>query len=254
MLIIISPSKTQDFAPLPRNLDHTQPQFIDESSKLVTELRKKKPAALSKLMDISENLAELNYGRYQEWQAPFTAENAKQALFAFKGDVYTGIPAEEYTDEDLIYAQEHLRILSGLYGLLRPLDLMQPYRLEMKIKLKNKRGADLYKFWGSRLTERLNEALQQQKEAVLVNLASNEYYKALQPKSIRGRIITPQFKEFKNGKYSTIALFAKRARGMMTDYILRNRIEAPEEIKGFNSEGYSYSAPQSDDDAWVFVR
>ncbi|WP_224997956.1 peroxide stress protein YaaA [Cesiribacter sp. SM1] len=254
MLIIISPSKTQDFAPLPRSLSYTQPHFLDESSKLVTELRKKKPAALRELMDISDNLAELNHSRYQEWQVPFTIENAKQALFAFKGDVYTGIPAEEYSDEELQYAQEHLRILSGLYGLLRPLDLMQPYRLEMKIKLKNKRGADLYKFWGSRLTEGLNDALQQQKEAVLVNLASNEYYKAVQPKNIKGRIITPQFKEFKNGKYSTVALFAKRARGLMTDYILRNRLEAPEDIKGFNQEGYSYSEPQSTGDEWVFVR
>ncbi|AHM60019.1 hypothetical protein D770_08790 [Flammeovirgaceae bacterium 311] len=254
MLIIISPSKTQDFAPLSQTPDYTVPQFLDDSSKLVAELRKKKPAALGKLMDISENLAGLNHERFQEWQTPFTPENAKPALFAFKGDVYTGIPAEEYSSEELQYAQEHLRILSGLYGLLRPLDLMQPYRLEMKIKLKNKRGADLYKFWGKRLTDGLNNALQQQKEAVLVNLASNEYYKALQPKDIKGRIITPQFKEFKNGKYSMVALFAKRARGMMTDYILRNRLETPEAIKGFDREGYSFSEPLSVSDEWVFVR
>ena len=254
MLIIISPAKTQDFTPLPTAIAHTEPEYLSESSLLMAELRKKKPAALGKLMDISDKLVELNYSRIQQWQTPFTTENAKQALFAFKGDVYTGIPVEEYGDEELQYAQQHLRILSGLYGLLRPLDLMQPYRLEMKIKLKNKRGVDLYKFWGSRLTDGLNKDLQQQKEAVLVNLASNEYFKALQPKNIKARIITPQFKEFKNGKYSTVALFSKRARGMMTNYILRNRIEEPEAVKGFNQEGYSFSEPQSKADEWVFVR
>ncbi len=213
-----------------------------------------KPAALAKLMDISENLAELNYSRYQQWQPAFTPDNAKQALFAFKGDVYTGIPVEEYTAEDLAYAQQHLCILSGLYGLLRPLDLIQPYRLEMKIKLKNKRGADLYKFWNNHLTRAINETQQQQQQPVLINLASNEYYKALHSKKIAGRIITPQFKEFREGKYSTIALFAKRARGMMTDYILRNRLEDPETIKGFNREGYGYSEAHSADNEWVFVR
>lgn len=254
MLVIISPAKTQDFTPLSSPTSYTQPHFLQESSLLVKELKKMKPAALCALMDISENLAELNYSRFQEWQPDFTPENAKQALFAFKGDVYTGIPVEDYSSDDLSYAQEHLRILSGLYGLLRPLDLMQAYRLEMKIKLKNKRGADLYKFWGNRLTESLNEALQQQQEPVLVNLASNEYFKALQPKNIQGRILTPQFKEYKNGKYATVALFAKRARGMMTDYILRNRLEDPEALKGFDREGYSYSEPQSTSNEWVFVR
>lgn len=254
MLIIISPSKTQDFSPLAQPVSSSEPAFLKESTLLVQELRKLKPKALESLMDISENLASLNHARFQEWQTPFTSSNAKPALFAFKGDVYTGIPVEEYTEAELAYAQQHLRMLSGLYGLLRPLDLMQPYRLEMKIKLKNKRGADLYKFWGSRITESLNETLQQQKEAVLVNLASNEYYKALQPKLLQGRIITPQFKEFKNGKYSTVALFAKRARGMMTDYILRNRIEQPEGLKEFDKERYSYSEPLSTEHEWVFVR
>lgn len=254
MLIIISPAKTQDFSPLTSPTPHTAPSLLQESTLLVKELKKMKLASLAKLMDISENLADLNYSRYQEWQTPFSQENAKQALFAFKGDVYTGISVEEYSPEDLDYAQQHLRILSGLYGLLRPLDLMQPYRLEMKIKLKNKRGADLYKFWGSRLTDCLNEVLQQQKEPVLINLASNEYFKALQPKNISGRILTPQFKEFKGGKYNTVALFAKRARGMMTDYILRNRIEEPEAIKGFDCEGYSYSETLSSENEWVFIR
>ena len=254
MLIIISPAKTQDYTPLTRPVAHTVPLYVKESEQLVAELRKKKPAALSSLMDISENLTELNYNRFQQWQPHFTPDNAKQALFAFKGDVYTGIPVEEYSDEDLSYAQDHLRILSGLYGLLRPLDLMQPYRLEMKIKLKNKRGADLYKFWDKQLTEGLNSVLQLQQDPALINLASNEYFKALQPKQIKGRIITPLFKEFKNGKYSTVALFAKRARGMMTDYILRNRLENPEDIKGFAQEGYSYSEPQSKGNEWVFVR
>ncbi|MBW3544428.1 MAG: peroxide stress protein YaaA [Bacteroidetes bacterium] len=254
MLIIISPSKTQDFSPLPAAVAHTQPKFLAESAQLITALKKLKPAAVAKLMELSDNLADLNYNRFQAWQQPFTTENAKQALFAFKGDVYTGIPVEEYGEDDLQYAQQHLRMLSGLYGLLRPLDLMQPYRLEMKIKLKNKRGTDLYKFWGDRLTKALNEALQEHKNPVLINLASNEYYKALQPKNIRGSIITPQFKEFKAGKYSTVALFAKRARGMMTDFILRNRLEEPEALKGFDREGYSFSEPESTGNIWVFVR
>ena len=254
MLVIISPSKTQDFSDSARPAAHSKPDLLPESSQLVKELQKMKPQSLAKLMDLSEKLADLNYERYQQWQTPFTEDNAKQALFAFKGDVYTGIPVEEYSEAELAYAQEHLRILSGLYGLLRPLDLMQPYRLEMKIKLKNKRGADLYKFWGNRLTTALNDVLTQQKEPVLVNLASNEYYKAVQPKLIQGRIITPQFKEFKNGKYSTIALFAKRARGMMTDYILRNQLQDPEDLKGFDREGYHFSEPQSKGDEWAFVR
>jgi uncharacterized protein len=254
MLVIISPSKTQDFSPLSQPLAHSQPQLLQESSLLVKELKKLKPQALAGLMDLSENLAELNWSRYQQWQTPFTRENAKQALFAFKGDVYGGIPADDYSTEELRYAQDHLRILSGLYGVLRPLDLIQPYRLEMKTKLKNKRGATLYTFWNEQLTVALNEALSAQKEPVLVNLASNEYYKALQPKAIQSRIITPQFKEFKGGKYSTIALFAKRARGLMTDYILRNRLEDPETMKGFDREGYSFSEPLSKGDEWVFVR
>jgi uncharacterized protein len=254
MLVIISPSKTQDFSPLSQPLAHSQPQLLQESSLLVKELKKLKPQALAKLMDLSENLAELNWSRYQQWHPPFTPDNAKQALFAFKGDVYGGIPAEDYSMDDLDYAQHHLRILSGLYGILRPLDLMQPYRLEMKIKLKNKRGTTLYTFWDKQLTDQINSALSGHKEAVLVNLASNEYYKALQPKVIQGRIITPQFKEFKGGKYSTIALFAKRARGLMTDYILCNRLEDPETLKGFDREGYSFSEPLSKGDEWVFVR
>ncbi|EMR01652.1 peroxide stress protein YaaA [Cesiribacter andamanensis] len=254
MLVIISPSKTQDFSPLRQPLAHSQPQLLKESSLLAKELQKLKPRALAELMDLSDKLADLNWSRYQQWQPPFTPENAKPALFAFKGDVYTGIPVEDYTPNELAYAQEHLRILSGLYGLLRPLDLMQPYRLEMKIKLKNKRGADLYKFWGNRLTQALNEALAGQQEPVLINLASNEYVKALQPKNIKGRILTPQFKEFKEGKYTTIALFAKRARGLMTDYILRNRIEEPEALKGFALDGYSFSEPLSTPAEWVFVR
>lgn len=254
MLIILSPSKTQDFSPLPEPTAHTTPLFLEHSSLLAAELKKKQAPELASMMELSENLAELNYSRFQQWQPPFTPDNAKQALFAFKGDVYTGIAAAEYSKETLAYAQEHLRILSGFYGLLRPLDLMQAYRLEMKIKLKNSRGADLYKFWGSLLTEEINRQLRQQQKEVLINLASNEYYKALQPKHISGRIITPQFKEFKGGTYKTIALFAKRARGLMTDFILQNRIETPELLKTFGTDGYSYSELLSKEDEWVFVR
>ena len=205
-------------------------------------------------MDVSDKIAELNYERFQQFSTPFSTENARQALFAFKGDVYTGIDIENYNCKELDFAQDHLRILSGLYGLLRPLDLIQPYRLEMKTKLKNPRGKDLYTFWGDRLAKELTKELESQKQAVLVNLASNEYFKAINKKELKADIITPVFKEHKNGKYSVIAIFAKKARGMMSDFIIKNKIEDPERLKTFKQEGYEFSEPQSKGNELVFIR
>ena len=254
MIITLSPSKGQDFE-TPVVLDNaTVPAMLEDSLALIEELRQYKISQLRELMDVSENIARLNVERYQRFSLPFTPENARPALFAFKGDVYRGIPVEEYSAQDLEFAQQHLRMLSGLYGCLRPLDLIQPYRLEMKTKLKNPRGDNLYQFWGDRLTLCLNEELKKQKEPTLVNLASNEYFRAVKPRLLQGRLLNITFKEEKNGKARVIAVFAKRARGMMTDYILRNRIEASEEIKGFDREGYRYSESDSDEKQWVFKR
>ncbi len=254
MIITLSPSKGQDFE-TPVTLDNaTLPAMLDDSMALIEELRKYGVAQVRQLMEVSENIARLNVERYQAFSLPFTPQNARPALFAFKGDVYRGIPVEEYGPEDLDFAQRHLRMLSGLYGCLRPLDLIQPYRLEMKTRLKNPRGDNLYQFWGDRLTLCLNEELKKQQEPTLVNLASNEYFKAVKPKLLEGRLLNIAFKEEKNGKARVIAVFAKRARGMMADYIIRNRVERSEDLKGFDREGYCYSAADSDEKTWVFRR
>lgn len=254
MLTIISPSKTQDFSSNGLPDLHSQPALLEESEVLMKELQKKSATDIASLMDVSDKIADLNFERFQSFSSPFSLENAKQALFAFKGDVYTGIDTENYRQEDLVFAQNHLRILSGLYGLLRPLDLIQPYRLEMKIKLQNPRGKDLYTFWGNRLTDALNASLEEQKNPVLVNLASNEYFRAINKKELKAAIVTPVFKEFKNGKYSIIAIFAKKARGLMTDFIIKNKIKQPEKLKTFTLEGYEYSETQSKPGEWVFIR
>ena len=254
MIVTLSPSKGQDFETPVVLDDATVPAMLDDSMMLIEELRKYSADQVRDLMEVSENIARLNVDRYKAFSLPFTPQNAKPALFAFKGDVYRGIPVEDYGPQDLGFAQQHLRILSGLYGCLRPLDLIQPYRLEMKTRLKNPRGDNLYQFWGDRLTLCLNEALKQQQEPTLVNLASNEYFKAVKPKLLEGRLLNIAFKEEKNGKARVIAVFAKRARGMMADYIIRNRIEASEDIKGFDMEGYRYSEADSDDVQWVFRR
>ena len=254
MIITLSPSKGQDFeAPLPSR-KHSKPLQLKDSELLIRELRKIKQPALRKLMDISDNIADLNVERYKNFTTPFTMKNARQALFAFKGDVYGGIDVENFSAEDLAWAQDHLRILSGLYGCLRPLDLIQPYRLEMKTKLANPRGKDLYQFWGESITEALNKALRKQQQPVLVNLASNEYFKSVKPKQLEGRVLDINFKETKNGKTRVVAIFAKRARGMMTDYIIRHRIEDPKDLKKFRREGYRFSKDLSDDKQWTFER
>ena len=254
MIITLSPSKGQDFESPLLTKKYSRPADIKDSELLIRELRKLKADELQTLMDVSSNIAELNVGRYRTFKTPFTTKNARQAIFAFKGDVSSGIDIEHFTAGDFDYAQDHLRILSGLYGCLRPLDLIQPYRLEMKTKLKNPRGDNLYQFWGEDITGSLNRALAKQQEPVLVNLASNEYFKSVRPKLLEGRLLNINFKETKNGKTRVVAIFAKRARGMMADYIIRNRIESPAGIKKFRQQGYRFSKALSDDRQWTFER
>lgn len=257
MLTLLAPSKTQDFSHNQPKAVHdlaTEPALLAESEVLVKELRKKSIDDIARLMGVSENIATLTYNRYRNFSIPFTTENARQALLAFKGDVYTGIAVDEYTTEDFEFAQQHLCILSGLYGVLKPLDLIQPYRLEMKTPLKNPRGKDLYQFWGDHITDQLNNWLEDQKSKVLINLTSKEYFKAFNSKKIQADIITPVFKEEKGGTYKTVAIYAKKARGMMTHYIIRERIDEPGFIKGFAEAGYQYSEPHSKGKEWVFIR
>ncbi|MEM9214205.1 MAG: peroxide stress protein YaaA [Cyanobacteria bacterium P01_F01_bin.150] len=253
MLMVISPAKTLDFSgsPYPH---FTQPTHIEDSQELINQLREFSVADIGQLMKISEKLSILNQQRYEDFQTPFTLDNAQQALFVFKGDVYKGIDIDNYDDEDLAFAQAHLRILSGLYGILRPLDLMQAYRLEMGTKLVNKRGKNLYEFWGNQISEQLNEELAQQVEPWLVNLASNEYFKAIAPKALNARLLNIAFKENKSGTYKVIGIHAKRARGLMVNFIIKNRIETPEPIKTFDVEGYAFNEELSTPDTWTFCR
>ncbi len=254
MIITLSPSKGQDFAAPPLTKKYSQPRDLKDSELLVRELKKLKAPDIKTLMAVSDNIAKLNVERFRKFSTPFNKKNAKQALFAFKGDVYTGLDLSQFTEDDYAFAQDHLRILSGLYGYLRPLDLIQPYRLEMKTKLKNPRGDNLYQFWDTKITERLNKELKKQQAPVLVNLASNEYFKAVKPKLLEGRLLNINFKETKDGKTRVVAIFAKRARGMMADYIIRNRIENPEDIKKFRLGGYRFDRKLSDETQWTFER
>ena len=205
-------------------------------------------------MSISDKLADLNATRFHDWQPDFTPENARQAILAFKGDVYTGLQAETFSEDDFDFAQRHLRMLSGLYGVLRPLDLMQPYRLEMGIKLANANGKDLYQFWGEVITEKLNQALKAQGDEVVVNLASDEYFKAVKPGKLRGKIIKPVFLDGKNGKFKIISFYAKKARGLMSRYIIENRLTTAEQLTGFASEGYFFDPQSSGENELVFKR
>lgn len=254
MLITLSPSKGQDFETASPSKKYSKPVDLKDSALLIKELRKIKSKQLQELMTVSENIANLNVQRFKTFSTPFTKKNAKQAVFAFKGDVYSGLELEKFSEEDYAYAQDHLRILSGLYGCLRPLDLIQPYRLEMKTKLKNDRGDNLYQFWDDRITNRLNKELKKQKEPVLINLASNEYFRSVKPKLLEGRLLNINFKETKDNKTRIVAIFAKRARGMMADYLIRNRIEKPEDIKKFMAGGYRFDKALSDDKQWTFER
>ncbi|MBS3806392.1 MAG: peroxide stress protein YaaA [Bacteroidales bacterium] len=254
MITILSPAKKLDQKTDRQINSPTTPNFLKDSQVLVEELRNFSPDELSALMNVSRNIAELNYERYSRWHTPFTPENAQPAVFMFNGQVYQGLQAVNLEDDDLQFGQEHLRILSGLYGLLRPLDLIQPYRLEMGTKLSNPRGDDLYTFWGDKLTQAINESLQQHDSRVLLNLASNEYYKTVKKDKLEGEVITPVFKEKKGDQYRTVAVYAKKARGLMSRFILRNRIDDPEAIQSFDEDGYVFSPQQSSKKEWVFVR
>jgi cytoplasmic iron level regulating protein YaaA (DUF328/UPF0246 family) len=254
MLVLLSPSKTQDFEAIPAISTHTQPALLSESLLLIDELRKYSKKDIAKVMAISEKLAALNFTRYKNFKTPFTSHNAKQAIYAFQGDVYDGLDAESLSKEGLEFAQDHLRILSGLYGVLRPLDLIQPYRLEMKTKIKNARGKDLYAFWGDKLTDLLNEQLAPLEPKVIINLASEEYFKAIDVKKLGAKLITPQFKEKKKLGYQMIGLFAKKARGMMAHYIAQNRILVPEALQFFAEDGYRLNLPLSKPTSPVYTR
>lgn len=254
MLTVLSPAKTLDYETAPITQSATLPRFMDQSALLVEDARGLDPDGIRALMGVSEQIAHLNHERFMNWQSESNSDNAKQAVLAFKGDVYTGLQAETLSEDDLDFAQTRLRILSGLYGLLRPLDLMQPYRLEMGLKFANQRGKNLYEFWGEQLTDTLNADLVSAKTDVLINLASNEYFKAVKPKLLNADIITPQFKDLKNGQYKMISFFAKKARGVMARYIIDNRITEPEALKSFSEAGYYYSDAQSQGDQWVFLR
>ncbi len=254
MLTIISPAKKLDYSSPVATVSHTQPELLEHSEELLSGLKTLSPQGVSALMGLSDKLGALNYERFQEWGTPFTAENARPAVLAFKGDVYQGLAADSMTDSELIWAQDNLRILSGLYGLLRPLDLMQPYRLEMGTKFGNDRGADLYQFWGDIITNQINSLLASAPNAVLLNLASNEYFKSVKQKDIKGRIVTPVFMDKKADKFKIISFFAKKARGLMSAYIIKNKVTNVEDIKGFDVDGYRFNSAMSEGDKWVFTR
>lgn len=254
MLIVVSPAKTLDYESPLATQTYTQPELTEHSAELIEVCRELTPAQIASLMKVSDKIAGLNAARFAEWQPEFTTDNARQAILAFKGDVYTGLEAETLDEDGFAYAQQHLRMLSGLYGLLRPLDLMQPYRLEMGTKLENPRGANLYQFWGDIITDKLNAALAAQGDDVLVNLASNEYFKAVKPKKIAGKIITPVFKDCKNGTYKVISFYAKKARGMMARYILDHNVDSVEGLKAFDTAGYYFVPAESTATELVFKR
>ncbi|MBD8705076.1 MULTISPECIES: peroxide stress protein YaaA [unclassified Pseudomonas] len=254
MLMVISPAKTLDFETPPTTKRYTQPEFLDHSQELINQLRDMTPAQIGELMHLSDKLSGLNAARFGSWNPAFTPKNAKQALLAFKGDVYTGLDADTLSGPDLTYAQKHLRMLSGLYGLLRPLDLMQPYRLEMGTKLANARGKDLYAFWGDRISEWLNEALKEQGDDVLLNLASNEYFSAVKRPALNARVIETEFRDQKNGQYKIISFYAKKARGMMTRFVISERISKPKDLTQFDAHGYRYSKELSSLDKLIFLR
>ncbi|OOZ40388.1 hypothetical protein BOW53_07920 [Solemya pervernicosa gill symbiont] len=254
MLIVISPAKTLDYETAPKTKTFTTPDLLDDSQLLIDRARNLSELDIAELMKVSMKLADLNFERFHDWHTPFTAENAKQALLAFKGDVYTGLDAESFKAADFKFAQKHLRILSGLYGLLRPLDLMQPYRLEMGRSLDTSRGKNLYQFWGDTITNELSKALKKQGDETLINLASNEYFKAVRPKRLEGRIITPHFKERKGDGYKVIGVHAKKARGLMSRFIIQNRLSETEALRDFAQEDYLFNESLSNESDWVFTR
>jgi cytoplasmic iron level regulating protein YaaA (DUF328/UPF0246 family) len=254
MLLLLSPAKSLDYDTPAAGVPHTLPQFVSQSAELIEVLKHKTPVQISELMDLSDNLAALNVARYEAWRPKFTAKNSKQAVLAFNGDVYDGLEAKSLKPKDLEWAQDHVCILSGLYGVLRPLDWMQPYRLEMGTALNNLRGKNLYQFWGASIAQHLNSQLAKDKTPVVINLASQEYFKAVDQKILKARVIECVFEEYKGGKYKVISFFAKRARGLLARYAIQKHIQNPEKLKEFNLEGYAYAAAESAVNRWVFRR
>jgi cytoplasmic iron level regulating protein YaaA (DUF328/UPF0246 family) len=249
MLVLLSPSKKLDEESKVPTQNYSQPQFLADAEILSSGLKKLTRGDISDLMGLSQNLSDLNYTRYQNFKVPFTQQNARPALFTFKGDVYDKMDVENYSDTDLEFAQNHIRILSGLYGILKPLDLMQPYRLEMGTKYKNKRGHNLYGFWDSKLTENINA----EESELVLNLASNEYFKAIKPKALKANLLDITFKQYKDGQLKNIGLMAKRARGLMADFVIKNKITDKDKIMDFNAGGYSFAPDLSTDKNWTFT-
>jgi len=254
MLLVVSPAKKLDFESPLATTKTSQASLLEQSEILIERCIKLSPDQIASLMKLSDKLAGLNAARFGEWSRPFTTENSRQAVLAFNGDVYSGLDAASFSDDDFDFAQKHFRILSGLYGLLKPLDLMQAYRLEMGTKLDNIRGSNLYQFWGDIITNELNRALAEQGDDVLINLASNEYFKAVKKKSLNATIITPQFKDWKNEQYKMISFFAKKARGLMARYIIQNQLTDVEQLKNFDLAGYQYNSDLTQGNDLVFTR
>ena len=255
MITLLSPAKTLDYeSPLPVK-DFSVPGNLKQSKQLIKALRKKDPQDLSALMGLSEKLANLNFERNMNWEPPVKhSDDIRQAIFAFKGDVYTGLSAYSLKKSDINFLDKHVRILSGLYGILKPLDLMSPYRLEMGTKLETSEGKDLYEFWGQEITNSINESISTHKSKYILNLASVEYFSSVKKDLLNGEVISPVFKDYKNGKYKIISFFAKKARGSMTRYLVENRIDSPKDISGFDYDGYKYSKSESTEYSPVFLR
>ena len=254
MLTVISPAKTLDFETPLSTEQFSIPDHLSQSRKLVKRLRQLSSEDLSSLMSVSPAIADLNVDRFKKWKTPFKPENARQALFAFKGDVYLGLDADSMTEQSINFAQDHLRVLSGLYGMLRPLDLMQPYRLEMGTRLSTDWGNNLYQFWGDRITKALKKEMKQADTDTLVNLASIEYFKSVKVEQLKSRVVTPTFKDFHKGDYKIIGFFAKKARGLMARYIIDNQIRQVDDIQSFDVDGYAFNSNLSNNDEWVFTR
>ena len=254
MLIVLSPAKTLDYTSAVTIDARTRPAFMKQAGRLIDVLRTHSPAQLSAMMKISDPLAQLNAQRYHDWSARISQKNSRQAALAFNGDVYDGLQAGGMTPPQLDYLQAHLRILSGLYGVLRPLDMMQPYRLEMGTRLSNDAGRDLYAFWGDSITEALATALVPHRDKAVVNLASEEYFRAVRPALLRGKVITPVFEDWKGGQFKVISFFAKRARGAMARYAAVNGIKKAVQLQGFDTDGYGFDAEASDATTWRFRR
>lgn len=255
MLFLLSPAKSLDYdTPVPEGLPHTTPQFVPQSTALIEALRTHSPQSIASLMDLSDKLAALNVARYEAWRPRFTAANSRQAVLAFNGDVYEGLQARTLGADDLGWAQQHLAILSGLYGVLRPLDRMQPYRLEMGTRLATEHGNTLYQYWGSQIAEHLNTRLRADTTPVVVNLASQEYFKAVDRKALKARVIDCVFEDWKGDAYKIISFHAKRARGLMARYAITHRVATPHQLEGFDLEGYVFAPASSTPERLVFRR